>query len=167
MKESNKWFVTMTRDEVINMGYDPCGNCRPWIEWSNISDYKAKPPGSHQAVLIKSGKYLSSRAVSSQVLWAPESLTSVFGMGTGVASPLSMPEWLRANAPSKPHKRKEVTVSVVGVLSLEDLHHLKSGSNKNHTCGQVFGLLVPVRFIHYCTSTSGLSTCLLYTSRCV
>ncbi|HHT44291.1 MAG TPA: hypothetical protein GXZ89_02135 [Fastidiosipila sp.] len=29
MKESNKWFVTMTRDEVINMGYDPCGNCRP------------------------------------------------------------------------------------------------------------------------------------------
>lgn len=29
MKESNKWFVTMTRDEVIDMGYDSCGNCRP------------------------------------------------------------------------------------------------------------------------------------------
>ena len=29
MKESNKWIVEMTRDEVVAMGYDPCGNCNP------------------------------------------------------------------------------------------------------------------------------------------
>lgn len=29
MKEKNKGFYTGTRDEVINMGYDPCGNCHP------------------------------------------------------------------------------------------------------------------------------------------
>ena len=32
-------------------------------------------------------RYLSFRAVSSQVLWAEASLTSVFGMGTGGPSP--------------------------------------------------------------------------------
>ena len=32
-------------------------------------------------------RYLSSRAVASQVLWAEASLTSVFGMGTGGPSP--------------------------------------------------------------------------------
>ena len=29
MKESNKFFYTGTRDEMIDMGYDPCGNCYP------------------------------------------------------------------------------------------------------------------------------------------
>ena len=29
MKDSNKAFHTGTRDEVIAMGYDPCGNCHP------------------------------------------------------------------------------------------------------------------------------------------
>ncbi len=32
---------------------------------------------------MESGSYLSSRAVTSQVLWAYRGLTSVFGMGTG------------------------------------------------------------------------------------
>ena len=36
----------------------------------------------------KTGNYLSSRAVSRQVFSMHESLTSVFGMGTGGASPL-------------------------------------------------------------------------------
>ena len=35
---------------------------------------------------FRTGSYLSSRAVASQVLSAFKSLTSVFGMGTGVAS---------------------------------------------------------------------------------
>ena len=35
--------------------------------------------------LKKSGSHLSSRAVSSQVLWAAWVLTIVFGMGTGVS----------------------------------------------------------------------------------
>lgn len=29
MKEHNKWYFTGTRDEVISMGYSPCGNCHP------------------------------------------------------------------------------------------------------------------------------------------
>lgn len=29
MSEKNKKFITATRDEVIAMGYDPCGNCKP------------------------------------------------------------------------------------------------------------------------------------------
>ncbi len=29
MKESNKVYYTGTRDEVIGMGYEPCGNCKP------------------------------------------------------------------------------------------------------------------------------------------
>lgn len=29
MKESNKFFYTGSRDEMIGMGYDPCGNCHP------------------------------------------------------------------------------------------------------------------------------------------
>ena len=41
---------------------------------------------------IESGSDLSSRAVSSQVLSALESLTSVFGMGTGGTSPSLPPE---------------------------------------------------------------------------
>ena len=29
MKEKNKGYYTGTRDELISMGYDPCGNCHP------------------------------------------------------------------------------------------------------------------------------------------
>lgn len=29
MKEKNKSYYTGTRDEVIGMGYDPCGRCKP------------------------------------------------------------------------------------------------------------------------------------------
>lgn len=29
MKEENKSYFTGTRDEVISMGYEPCGNCKP------------------------------------------------------------------------------------------------------------------------------------------
>ena len=42
--------------------------------------------------IMESGSDLSSRAVSSQVLSALESLTSVFGMGTGGTSPSLPPE---------------------------------------------------------------------------
>ena len=52
---------------------------------------------------IESGDDLSSRAVTSQVLSALRSLTSVFGMGTGgTLSPLS-PEIQVPFVPSKPH----------------------------------------------------------------
>lgn len=29
MKESNKWYITTTRDYLISIGYSPCGNCHP------------------------------------------------------------------------------------------------------------------------------------------
>ena len=29
MKESNKWQVTTTHDELVGMGYSPCGRCNP------------------------------------------------------------------------------------------------------------------------------------------
>ena len=29
MKETNKYYYTGTRDEMIAQGYDPCGNCKP------------------------------------------------------------------------------------------------------------------------------------------
>nr|DAU96529.1 MAG TPA: Metal binding domain of Ada [Caudoviricetes sp.] len=29
MKESNKWYYTGSRDDLISKGYDPCGRCHP------------------------------------------------------------------------------------------------------------------------------------------
>lgn len=29
MKEENKWYFTGTREELIEMGYTPCGRCHP------------------------------------------------------------------------------------------------------------------------------------------
>lgn len=29
MKESNKEYITGTRNDAISMGYEPCGNCNP------------------------------------------------------------------------------------------------------------------------------------------
>ena len=29
MKDSNKWFVTCDRQELLDQGYEPCGNCHP------------------------------------------------------------------------------------------------------------------------------------------
>ena len=47
---------------------------------------------SHECRSVESGNFLSSRAVSSQVLSAFGVLTSVFGMGTGGTLQLSSPE---------------------------------------------------------------------------
>ena len=45
----------------------------------------------HGFLFLETGSYLSSRAVTSQVLSAYKSLTSVFGMGTGGTSSQSTP----------------------------------------------------------------------------
>ncbi|MBO5503161.1 MAG: hypothetical protein J5969_01635 [Lachnospiraceae bacterium] len=29
MKQKNRWDFYGTRDELINQGYEPCGNCHP------------------------------------------------------------------------------------------------------------------------------------------
>ena len=51
-----------------------------------------KKTSSFRNSFRQTGNYLLSRAASRQVSSAPESLTSVFGMGTGVSSPLSSPD---------------------------------------------------------------------------
>ena len=55
-----------------------------------------KPPGlSPEGLLLRSGDDLLSRTVPRPVPSAQEGLTSVFGMGTGVAPPPWSPEALR------------------------------------------------------------------------
>ena len=81
--------------------------------------------------------FLCSRAVASQVFSALQSLTAVFGMGTGVSfasSPLS--------------NLNDIILSLRQHLLLFFLLVL----------GQALGLLVSVSLIHYCTYTSDLST---------
>ena len=80
--------------------------------------------------------FLCSRAVASQVFSALQSLTAVFGMGTGVSfasSPLS--------------NLNDITL----LFSLHLLLFLLF-------LGQALGLLVSVSLIHYCTYTPDLST---------
>ena len=55
------------------------------------SRYNKKTTQSEWFFCLETGIDLSSRAVSSQVLLAQVSLTSVFGMGTGGTSPLQTP----------------------------------------------------------------------------
>ena len=82
-----------------------------------------------------SGSYLLSRAVSHQVSSAWQSLTTVFGMGTGVTSVLSPPDKLTMHSYS---------TSYWSFLLWPAL-------------GQALGLLVLLSSIHYCTSTCNLS----------
>ena len=66
-----------------------------------------KAAGIEPAALINSGGDLFFRAVTSQVSSARESLTTVFGMGTGVTSLSYPPERVRGKfAPSGLHKGK-------------------------------------------------------------
>ena len=92
----------------------------------------------------KCWRYLFSRFVSKQVSSAQVSLTSVFGMGTGGPSLQSTPTQ-DASTPSKPNKVTSACFASACMSSRTIL-------------GQALGLLVPVSSIHYCTSTSGLST---------
>ena len=92
----------------------------------------------------KCWRYLFSRFVSKQVSSAQVSLTSVFGMGTGGPSPQSTPTQVCFHT----LKTEQSNCSYVLQAPAYLLNHL----------GQALGLLVPVSSIHYCTSTSGLST---------
>ena len=62
------------------------GGDAPPSHLSEAELYIKRTP-SEWMVFFLCWRYLSSRAVSSQVLWAEASLTSVFGMGTGGPSP--------------------------------------------------------------------------------
>ena len=76
-------ILTSSRSQVENTRVELVTSClqgRRSPNWAN-------PPWS--------GSHLSSRAVSSQVLWAEASLTSVFGMGTGGPPASSTPTIIR------------------------------------------------------------------------
>ena len=79
-------------------------------EFIKLKRYKkTSPEKNSEEAILKSGDDLSSRSVSRQVLSARESLTSVFGMGTGGSFlPLS-PLWLYIRL--SPHTYKLFCVS--------------------------------------------------------
>ena len=79
-------------------------------EFIKLKRYKkTSPEKNSEEAILKSGDDLSSRSVSRQVLSARESLTSVFGMGTGGSFlPLS-PLWLYIRL--SPHTYKFLCVS--------------------------------------------------------
>jgi hypothetical protein len=110
---------------------------------------------NRKAFIYKSGSDLLSRGVSAQVSSALESLTSVFGMGTGVSSPSLPPEilfWLLGRSQSlslRSHPQNRImSFSFSG----------KTFSLNQFLFGQALDLLVSVSLIHYCTYTSDLST---------
>ena len=135
----------------------------------------------------KCWRYLFSRFVSKQVSSARVSLTSVFGMGTGGPSLQSTPTYffLKEKVSKKNFKpralvRLNQACQVSAVYSFatflvsrnrfEDVSTPSKPNKVTAAClasacmssrtilGQALGLLVPVSSIHYCTSTSGLST---------
>ena len=123
--------------------------------------------------------YLSSRAVTRQVLSAHMSLTSVFGMGTGGPSWQSIPtqldgsghRYIKSLAASN---SKEIIAPQISHVKKNFRHILPQGiypenwtlfsvcnlgSGQHWAClDQAFGLLVSVSLTHYCAYTSDLST---------
>ena len=89
------------------------------------------------------GNNLSSRAASSPVLSTRESLTAVFGMGTGGSS-----------QPSSPDRRSFRTLKTLQKKLLPKNQLALPALLSN----QALDGLVPVRSIHCCTYTPGLST---------
>ena len=124
-----------------------------------------------QAPPKKCWRYLFFRPVSRQVSSAQVSLTSVFGMGTGGPSLQSTPTYFFLK---EKVSKKNFTPFFFQEEGLRfNYHTLKTEQSNRHTLrkrlhsisssqpetsGQALGLLVPVSSIHYCTSTSGLST---------
>ena len=108
---------------------------------------------------LDSGNYLSSRAVSSQVLSAFRGLTSVFGMGTGGTLQLSSPEIVihfLSSATSKPHRTdlKSRNNYFFSTCSLR----FAFARSKFRLADQALDLLVSTSSMCYHTSTDDLST---------
>ena len=61
-------------------------NIEPYLLFGRGVNEKKKASSYELEASIRSGSDLSSRPVTRQVLSTPKSLTTVFGMGTGVAS---------------------------------------------------------------------------------
>ena len=133
-------------------------NCRFYCLKCQIVTCTKKDRHSHEYRSLESGNFLSSRAVSSQVLSAFGVLTSVFGMGTGGTLQLSSPEivfcfYLRifktAQVRSSPPAR---------LLRLPFLNSLTTSRISFSSQDQALDLLVSPSSIRYRTSTDDLST---------
>ena len=108
-----------------------------------------------------SGSDLLSHTVARAVPSALEGLTSVFGMGTGVAPPKLPPEfWEHADWPGVPLTNTKKSSISVRLGSSEGLCRLAAhgGREKFENISKPHELLVPVSSTHCCASTSGLST---------
>ena len=151
------WFTHYTRITI---------NCKGlllsifdfWFLYNAI--WKFKAPARLCGGFPLTGNNLSSRAASSQVLSTRESLTAVFGMGTGGPSQPSSPDlWM--------------VFSVFCCVRLPDLQNFTEETTRFRTplpqpalsLNQALDWLVPVRSIHCCTYTPGLSTS--SSSRCL
>ena len=88
---------------------------------------------------------LSSRFVAKQVFSPQQSLTSVFGMGTGGPSAIISLIFLLTSKRNK----GEIETETQTIWTLIELNVLKEV--------QALGLLVSVGWMHYCTYTSDLS----------
>ena len=85
--------LTLVQSASINQfhRFIPCGNANQNITKKILS--KSKDLTSFTTKKEKTGNVLLSQAASHQVSSALKSLTSVFEMGTGVASPLLSPDF--------------------------------------------------------------------------
>ena len=125
--------------------------------------------------------FLSSQGASPQVLSAFAGLTAVFGMGTGGSPQLSPLNYqvVQDSYPdncikmfflNKLSARLRIVVLSVYLFPVSQFSEIRSKRftqfcassptpSKLVLClSQVLGLLVPVRSVHRCTSTPGLST---------
>ena len=103
------------------------------------------------AIKEKAGTYLFSQVVSNQLSSAQQSLTSVFGMGTGGTS--------ASSAPAKYASSLAFTYSLLPegcTLKTEYYCELANGVPKD--CGQALDLLVHASWVRHRTYTSCLST---------
>ena len=128
----------------------------------------AKKKGPHKAgpLLNNPGSVLLSHTASRAVPSAPKSLTSEFGMGSGVASSMSPPEILGRLTPVRP------VLAIAGRFVLRAVtrgsqpeswvEHAELAPDAFDVCLRDMikphDLLVPVSSVNYFTSTPGLST---------
>ncbi len=95
---------------------------------------KTKKTSHMRSLFVYPSNALLSQAAARQVSSAPQSLTTVFGMGTGVSS------------------------ASLSLSSLNTIHLNIFTINFPILFGQALGLFVSVSLIHYCSYTSDLST---------
>ena len=150
-------------------------------ELRTTNNEQQKSTGIFQCFFTRISGFLSSQGASPQVLSAFAGLTAVFGMGTGGSPQLSPLNYyvIQDSYPDNCIKMFFLTNSLLVSESsfslcirfqihsllrfgVSDSHmfvrRLSAPSNMALCLSQVLGLLVPVRSVHRCTSTPGLST---------